>query len=172
MDNLTIEKVLPYIPHGLKFKVDVLDKIFEATGIRDQGIITDGDWEEHWYGFSESQPLLRSLKSLSSPLTHKGKTFTPILELARIFAHRCTLNSTVQQIGDTLVVFEYSALNGSLLHMVAFHFEGPRLANVTNFIRDPNMGEYLLMFEKMHEWFFDTEGLIDKGLALDLETHS
>jgi len=191
MDKLELlKKALPmYLNHGLKgiintdllgeyedmfpFETDTVCKLISV--FTERGIIPMGDGEssdilftyKKFYGsvpFSEFKPLLRPLSDLTKEIEHNGETIIPLQELSKIMLLKVECHIFM---GDYI----------DLGHGYSFHFNKKEV----NFeCRKGFRGEkwdeqcyvpnQLKMFDKLHEWHFDTRGLIDNNLAIDINT--
>lgn len=100
-------------------------------------------------------PICRPLSDLTKPITHKGETFVPIVELAKVKDSKFDFTETFVSESDRF----YSAHNSN---------GNP---NASSFFLDKRMSfnEFRIV-QKLIEWHFDVAGLIEKGEAIDVNT--
>jgi hypothetical protein len=94
------------------------------------------------------KPILRPLSDLTKEITHKGETFVPI---------------DFFEIGDDEnQSYEYDYGNIKLIKPLETISE--------NYLLHDTIFLPYGVIQKLHEWMFDTEGLIEAGLAVDVNT--
>lgn len=140
--ELTIEHLAAYLPYGLKVKTDSLG-IFKVNGSRKipSGKISILTNDTHIGFLQEIQLVLRPLSDLSKEIEHNGQKFVPIEILKEIF--NCNIED--------------------------FDIDEKLNLNVFNRFEYFNIAftDILEMIEKLHSWLFDTQGLIEAGLAVN-----
>ena len=77
MERLTIKKLAPYLPYGLK--------VIGFNSYIDKDMVCDLTDRNLWKHIeNQSKPLLRPLSSLTEEIEHNGSKFTPIYELGEL----------------------------------------------------------------------------------------
>ncbi|MGM1427938.1 hypothetical protein ACS126_01680 [Sphingobacterium lactis] len=148
MERLTIKELAPYLPYKLKVKTRVGDKILEMMSlstVTHKGQICietyDGTFGDMWF-----KPLLRPLSSLTEEIEHNGERFVPKDRLRKI---------------SGAFEPEEEFKNTFTIHMVD--------GFVTGFSALCMHVNQLELFNKLHEWHFDTANLLGRGLALPID---
>lgn len=150
MEKLTLEHLSDYFPYGLKVlliecneteEVLVLNKIFFRNQIQIQTISgTHGDMY--------FKPILRPISDLTKEIEHKGERFVPIEWF---------------EIGDDEnTSMEYDHGNIKLVKTL----DSIAKYNIHNDINYLPYG----VAQKLIKWHFDVFGLIEKKLAIDINT--
>ena len=143
--ELEIKHLTPYLPYGLKMIFESKGgRVITLTGITHQGpygvTITDGHGSM-WLKHCGFKPILHPLSDLTKEITHNGETFSPIEALNQEFFD-----------GDEYEIKFYP--NGCYFYVSrnGVHCVVPQ-------------GK---MINKLAEWHFDFQGLIEAGLAIDV----
>ena len=143
--NLELKHLAPYLPYRLKYSVfnkkGKLDLLEIGTN-NIYNIITAVN--KGVYG-GEYKPILRPLSDLIKVINIDGDSFIPIYLLKNI---RNEFES------DLSFGFEPQS-NGYTCHCSSQYLE---------------FSEYYEINSKLFEWHFDVFGLIEKGLAIDINT--
>lgn len=162
MDNLTIEHLSAYFPYGLK--AEMMDYKSDYVGKKYDEIIGVHQWDkngQYWSvltvggskpNIDRIKPLLRPLSDLIKEIDHKGEKFVPIDELRKM---------------------------SDVPYSESFRFEDDGFKFTTEVMHseygthqwidyDFNSNNQYEMYSRLFEWHFDVFGLIDKGLAIDI----
>lgn len=173
MERLTIKELAPYLPYDLTVMGNI-------RGIDTECCLTTWNIESHIQG--QSKPLLRPLYSLTEEIEHNGEKFVPIIELFKL---------RTQVTGDKIADY-YIENNTAILRLEAQHLDEYEFRAFFEIDLEPNevmfsiatetwkdevmiredvnlCGNEMTMFDKIHEWHFDTKGLLDRGLALPID---
>lgn len=111
-----------------------------------------------WAWLSQVKPILRSTSQLTDRITHNEKTFIPLIELAK----QAYPSLTGWQIGSgTKRQYEAICSKGNIFQYRDGLFSKHGITNQL-----PNQ---LPLLEKCREWHFDLDGLIEKGLAVEIK---
>lgn len=151
MKALTINQIAGYLPYGLKAQ-DIITKEVRMITLYHQTYTLSFVGINHILGEEKVSPrehliLLRPLSDLTKEITHNGETFVPIEWF---------------EIGDdNNESREYDHGNRRLIHDL----------EVTAYHNIPDT-DYLPhgVVVKLMEWKFDVFGLIESGLAVDVNT--
>jgi len=142
---LTLEHLAPYLPYGVEVKTK--DGIFKVVGwVDDIGVCLD----TILYGANaipEYKLILRPLSDLTKEIEHKGERFVPkelLREISGAFKPTDDIKNTFTICIVDETVTRFSAL---CVHI-----------------------NQLELFQKLFEWHFDVFGLIEKGLAIDINS--
>lgn len=157
MRKLELKDICSYLPYELKCKYRDEDTIWTINPLAIETdyencvlqlfhlVETDG----------ECKPYLYSMDWLTKEITHKGETFVPIVELAKILLSEMIIN-------------RYNGSSVFLIHPISrtqYLFSYDKEHN--RFLYDNNsFPNYHIVFDKLSEWHFDFRGLIDADLAL------
>lgn len=184
MERLTIKELVPYLPYKLQWKFEGSDEVHEVMGIdiTDFGVHLFSPYGD--YGkcrINEGKPLLRPLSSLTKEIEHNGESFVPMVELYKIARGRykdsivkywsimSTTSIMIEQEGYSNFIF--SIVNSDIdirleyglnfqLHSTDLFNENPKTVMVQC---------WNILFYKLHEWHFDTKGLLERQLALPID---
>lgn len=157
MKDLTNQELLEiyaqYLPYGVRFWSENAKKTFTLSGVEtiaNQVYVSSAENIEAWLldDNETHKLLLRPISDLTKEIKHKGARFVPWRELSKL------LNNG--RFSDEYNIVEYNEY-GSLRVSFGDHCGGYSL----NF-------EAMPIIRKLHEWHFDTDNLIDRGLALNL----
>lgn len=175
MENkLELKDICGYLPYGLLIKT--------FNGIR---TLSAGHHEFHVsvnyvLSYNHNKPLLRPLSDLSKEIEHNVEKFTPLinlLELASKKPHSVNIISCKSVIvpgkypvkystselkyseSTTICDFSYTSESRSFRHFNETTFDNIFINN------------QLDLFHKLYEWHFDINGLIEKGLALNINDY-
>lgn len=183
MEKLTLENIAPYLPYGLKFqsksnypiigtpeaieimKDDDTDEIITVD-------ITISDLSkkesERNLSLKNLTPIIRPM-DLTKSITIDGKEVIPIVELAKIAGFICIYGRIEANKGQRLVyhnggiAFCFNPTDG------AFSYERITSA-ANNFDIGHVVFNQLTLFKWLYANKFDVDGLIEKGLAIDVNT--
>lgn len=166
--KLELKHITPYLPYGLKgksssgnfFYMDVNYNML-GSGIEKRSI-------ETWIS-DEYKPILHPISDIVKEIELNGEKFVPIIELAKISDSDFNIvDSTKTKYGlfgvkyydkdNELIVFAYH----SDIHSFAISFCDNNYILIA--------GHQLECFQKLAEWHIDIFGLIDAGLAIDINT--
>jgi hypothetical protein len=146
--KLELKHLAPYLPYGLKFSVNsVLYPKITMTGFRELYVYGNyhGTNLSFMYGFVK--PILRPLSDLTKEITHNGQTFVPMKWM------ESNINKSISF---------YQPLNKELSLEIEIITE--------NYSQTINLYDGYICTQKLQEWHFDVFGLIEKGLAIDINT--
>ncbi len=155
MKQLTIKEIAPYLPYGIKVQ-------WYKSNDREAEIST---LTASSYGFyidrHQAKPILRSLSDLTKEIEHNGERFVPMERL---------LEQKYPKWAEKYKNSRYSEISVDLTPKYAtscFFYQANFDLKIN--LSNPKEHSYLLV-EKLLEWHFDIFGLIDKGLAVDINT--
>ena len=169
METLTIKELAPYLPYELKLygASDIwvihsisVEEICIANGLHTQTLSFNDC-------LSDYLPLLRPLSDLTKPITHNGETFVPMEKLCNDFCYRTPCNP---EFGKSKILMH--ADNGGGLKWWFVYHRNKMTFELSDDNRD--MSNHTIpqyeMFQKLFEWHFDVFGLIERNLAIDINT--
>jgi hypothetical protein len=157
--KLELKHLAPYLPYDLKLQI-----LEHPFGIIPRNFELDcgHDFNYHLQQ-GNVKPIIRPLSDLTKEINHNGGKFVPIVELLKI-AHP---NWYKEKIGNRYSEIEYK--NVGWYHRAYFSFMATKDIEIhTGFMQN----EPLWKIEKLFEWNFDVFGLIEEGLAIDINTLS
>lgn len=154
MEKLELKHLSGYLPYALK--VLSRETIFEMdvySNMRGSGI---KKIEIHSVISNQMKPILRPISDLTKEIEVNGEKFVPIYRINYIpyksnFIHPPKQGICDRDIDETLCF----AAGGS--------WEGGVEEGIDTF-------QFLTLYNKLYEWHFDVFGLIEKGLAIDINT--
>lgn len=190
MEKLELKHIAPYFAYGLKCEIlnYKCDYVGEKYGIINGYYFYAGEPHYTFKTREESgkrgdliKPILRPLSDLIKEIEIDGKKFIPLVEIAKT-----ALCDTTKIVGpsktktDYGVMFDVENDEDSFKHevfaysheikMFGRHYRTyPHYEHTSQILFVPNQLE---LFEKLYEWHFDIHGLIDSGLAVDINTLS
>lgn len=142
--KLTLREIAPYLPYGLKSA----DNSVKAYGLK-KPLISNIDTinvMKFIDGGTEAKPILRPLSDLTKDIEHNGIKINPYSDIYNIQRD----------------VEIYRPLN--LDHPIEL------LVNTEDYSQEVDLYDGYLIIQKLLEWQFDIFGLIEKGLAIDINT--
>ncbi len=158
--NLELKHLAPYFPYELMGYVNnkkvVLESLFKnslSTSPKLHGF--------KYTEFKDFKPVLRPLFDLYLNINHNGEVLLPINILANIGGMSSCQDDINQWITNT---FDYQN-NGFYIESYDSGYRFDYAS--TDYLIVPNQLE---MFQKLYEWHFDIFGLIEAGLAIDINT--
>lgn len=194
--RLTLEHIARYLPWGLK-NIVTSDRgmYYDYPYHRDKGFIFDFNISDTpkrifiykdnqtWFDvvFERSKPILRRC-DLTKPIIHNREEIIPIVHLFE----KCLVDIYKHVPEYKLTLVDNSEHTSGLVA----HIDDYRYGFTFNCDIDDNYVEFELsnaykdfkstslkinqedLFQKLYEWKFDTQGLIEAGLAVDVETLS
>lgn len=164
--RLEIKHLAPYLPNQPFIYFGVLagyEMIYPVLGYQPHKILTyeDGNRGNRiWMDLEQFQYhrlALHPLSSLTKPITHKGEAFVPMVELLTLayptndYSGRYGLIDFDTE-GYPMAWFRYAAHRSLMIRT-------SEMESIQTWITN-----------KLHEWMFDTNGLIESGLAIDVTT--
>lgn len=149
MDNIEVKYITPYLPYKLKLGSPKMKNGSRAIMTLRGGHITESGLSEGLY-----KPILRPLSDLTKEIEVNGKKFVPIVELLKIIHPKDYNNEIVH----------------STVGFPSAWYKNNALLSQTIWTNDLDKTPYWII-EKLLEWHFDVFGLIDKGLAIDMNTY-
>lgn len=171
MNKLELKDIAGYLPYGLKVERPDGKTILEMYGILGTLIQHKEDNEITYSSLSGCKPLLRPMSDLYKPCLPDGKI--PIVELAKIAV--LGQNNCDDLLWDIDSSYEYvSAIKKEYEYCFGYDNVGAFWINKEDicdrYFTDIDINSQLQLFQKLYEWHFDIHGLIDKGIAIDLNT--
>lgn len=177
---LTLEHIAPYLPYGLKVLIN--NKTVELFKACATSIETRPSVHGFTYcSFDDFKPILRPLSDLTKEIEHKGVSFIPLLLLAKIENYENNYldddENGVPIIGKDVSDFDMGSM--TYAHTYRFRFDEELKLFVVDLLdEDGSMISEAMniatrnfdLIKKLYEWHFDVFGLIEKGLAIDINS--
>jgi len=164
MEKLTLEHIAPFLPYGLnattkecgyKLPENGIITSWQGHGnIDEQIVISTGDGY-YLSSVEKTVPILRSM-NLAQPITVDGKEIVPIVELAKMHFPNYQWEITNRK----YVVCGESAFEFSENGFYYWDKDG-QVGHIPN---------QIVLFKWLYAHKFDVDGLIEKGLAIDVNT--
>jgi hypothetical protein len=174
MEKLELKHLVGYLPYGLRGITAFLpNTIFIIDGIvkdRIKGFTESGNNVPLGCGLVEFKPILRPLSDLTKEIEVNGEKFVPIGVLLNIALKNVKKEKELEPWYDSNSVC-FSAVVKTKKGCLNISFDHTDnsfvMINEGRTICVPNQLE---LFEKLYEWHFDIHGLIENGLAIDINT--
>jgi len=170
--KLDFKDIAGYLPYYLKVLIKRnFDIIGTAIGETNGYMRIFGEDAEDYFEESEDfiKPILLPLSDLYRTIIHNGKEIVPIVELARICYSHIQNIEIRNGLGGKFCFVDRRLAN----HQFGFYFEEKtnsfRSVYLANYTDDIVINQYKL-FDYLHELKIDYRGLIDAGLAIDVNT--
>ena len=166
--TLTLENLAPYLPYMLRvFYKNQTYKMSIYHGFVYVGIDRLLGKE------SEYKPLLRPLSDLTKQIEHNGETFVPVIELAKLMnmadPKDFKILDDVTEDGTRRLGCCWFKEQHLFWYDPEYRcFEYETTESFVSF--NTCASNQLDMFKKLYSWHFDLDGLIEKGLAIDINT--
>lgn len=154
MEKLTIKELAPYLPYGLNchcmglvvdsYADEIIHVIVEIVGLNTDYVEIHeiGRTVTEQYDYLDVKPILRPLSDLTKEIEVNGEKLVPI--------HK----------------FKKMSIDFSCIHFDPFSVYIPNGCNYFEL----DFFDYYNVTQKLFEWHFDVFGLIEKGLAIDINT--
>jgi len=164
--HLTIKHLAPYLPYGLKGSWTETFEIEKLIGFCEDEVITNVEQ----FPLKDFKPILRPLSDLIEEIEHNGEKFIPLIKLFDIsVGHNW---SSTNYLGCILGVNEFWLQLKDKKPSFAFgyNWENEMFYYLTKENYYLKVYNQLGLFNKLFEWHFDVFGLIEKGIAIDINT--
>jgi len=163
MEKLELKHLSAYLPYRLKVSNNSFpDDINIITGLRDEKYFIDIQSKYAYGDIENCKPILRPLSDITKEIEVNGDKFVPIIELAKLY----------HTLGSLITHFSGVRNDGIYGIQVNCHIENDdrrfsyyQLKN-EEFILSNTYEE----IQKLLSWHFDIFNLIEKGLAIDINT--
>jgi hypothetical protein len=139
--KLELKHLAGYLPYGLKYKCNGNIYYYEHCSTRD-------------FDYENSKPILRPLSDLTKEIEVNGEKFVPIIVLAKM---------AYGNFSYTKVSFSENE------YWIGVSFDSGNYGYSVNRGMIELSNRYDVML-KLLEWHFDIYGLIENGLAIDINT--
>ena len=172
-ERLRIEHIVPYLPYELKMSVNSelypnpvligLKSIYAYMSYYGTGLA---------FEINKTKPYLRPLSDLVEEIEHNGEGLTPLHRLFEMIPknnyidYKGECNIPKYQIDDG---WNHCISYTDNIQEVCLSYGCESfwlMVDADVCLLDNQLG----MFEKLFEWHFDVFGLIDKGVAIDVNT--
>ena len=154
--KLEIKHLAPYLPYGLKLKRDSCHYIYTLKGM----VFSDVVFETGKSPIKFIKPILRPISDISKEIEINGQKFTPIVELLKL-----RYNAWYEKkIGTRYAEIEFDNTSAWFSFQATFDIK-------VMFFKDDifSYPDYWII-QKLAEWHIDFQGLIEKGLAININT--
>lgn len=143
--KLELKHIAPYLPYGVHIKHNEGAKLiicgaFKKYNADDFFIYSLLNWDKDVKS-TDAKPILRPLSDLTKEIEHNGKKFVPIEKINEVDGeYQIRVEDGVMWFCDSCDLELFEVMRCSAL------------------------------VEKLFDWHFDVFGLIDNGLAIDINT--
>ena len=188
---LTLEHLAPYITYGIRAIVGETERNITAVSVDSPFVFVSawkGSREKEMVSIEDIKPILRPLSDLTKEIEHNGERFIPIIELYKKSSEYYNSKDLDYEFidswgakGNILKVYH----NRDKDEYSEFVYSNLSFRKDTRFEKGSyNFGMYLphpiRVDDKIHniyflqkllfKWHFDVFGLIEKGLAIDINS--
>ena len=156
--ELELKHVAPYLPYELKVYNSIHENI--SIMVSDPTMYNNPLIGVKGINFIDGRinnPILHPLSDLTKEIEHNGEKFVPIYELFNI---QFKDTAHVEYIRNMYFIETNNFINAS-------HYSTSEESSFNK--RNIKLNNYWKI-EKLYEWHFDIDGLIEKGLAIDINT--
>lgn len=167
---LTIKHLAGYLPYGLQVIGKTHKEMWTLEGLNISETCELGG-SSYRSDINEILPILRPLSDLTKEIEHNGEKFVPLLELAKIAFPKN------RPFDDFHIKNNYVKLDKWSHQGYSFHFDIKEISfdcrvdyNEKTWRTNCYVPNQLKLIQKLYEWHFDIHGLIEKGLAIDINT--
>lgn len=173
MKKLELKHIAPYLNYELKCQtVDegeaVISELNAAYSDNSYSFMNIVESEK---GFEEIKPILRPLSDLTKEIEVNGEKFVPIVEIGKILGFGFLQRFEEE---DGIVEYGWNSHGMEDTQPYAFgYFEDGKFGVWYDCVDDSYpIDEHCSMSStsKLLEWHFDVFGLIEQGLAIDINT--
>jgi hypothetical protein len=155
METLKLENIASYLPYGLKLWSDIKNAPVDVIGFEKDSLIICYDiFDKYYIAFGALKPILSPM-DLTKPIILEDKEVIPIVELAKISIPHFTWS--INDKGEATYIdssFYYLGNDFCVYWQGEAHIAKNQLA----------------LFKWLYANKFDIDGLIEKGLAIDVNT--
>lgn len=189
LEKLELKHLAPYLPYELKGNYEVSEVVPSAKfELRNKELRTDNID----FFLNYAKPIFRPLSDLARKVEINGEKFYPLAKLLEYqetnyfsecehlklvkFNENCLISIDhnyydLLKKEDFIVKFISATSNGESIMTFTYDPDSRRFAMRDEYLKKPLGIAYQLdMFQKLFEWHFDVFGLIEKGLAIDINT--
>lgn len=170
MKTLTLEHLAPYLEHKLQTNYG------ELIGIRNWvgwcGTFK-AKYGENNIPISAIKPHLRSLSDLTKEIEHNGEKFVPILKILEFLKIKHISYNLLDNSVDLVLDPTKHRANTKTKENIKVRFWFNNFQGVGFYCSNMNLFMYKDIYgalQKLFEWHFDTQNLIESGLAIDINT--
>jgi len=151
--KLELKHVVGYLPYGLKCYNHYHPKLeINVIGFEKDSLLIVYDDSKFYSAFGAFKPILRPLSDLTKEIEVNGEKFVPIEELKRV-------NRKIRFSDNRFMDYDdgksKDVLHFSFYDIFSYSLNFEEITEITN---------------KLYEWHFDIHGLIENGLAIDINT--
>lgn len=161
--KLELKHLAPYLPYNLR---QTLSLDLRQTELMQPCHLSD---IEFYYHLNSRKPILRPISDLHKVIKILDDVFTPISILAELVGFKNTRIETMFD-GSLLCCCSTKDSDVSFLYRHNSFMAGYVNHESNDWIEDINVEDQKLLFLKLFEWNFDIFGLIDAGLAVDINS--
>ena len=155
--KIELKHIVGYLPYAVESR-DNSNSIYRHTLTIDNYHLFIGKYS--------NKLIIRPTSDLAKEIESNGEKFVPIIELCKIAYDYLDIDKLTTQLDSA-----NGAHTVMLNSILSLSFD----SNDSSFIainkgRTVSVPNQLKLFEKLYEWRFDIHGLIEKGLAIDINT--
>lgn len=187
--KLELKYLAPYLPYGLKIDTLKLENGYSIMTMCDKGGLSNISIGDVMDEYPYTKPILRPLSDLTKEIVVNGEKFVPLQKLCRLFAYNeqykkdwifnfeenYTFNGGSDRYNFNKELIYFCSASDSIMTREFGYYSISKKFYLKN-NRDKEdlthvVNQYDAM-QKLFEWHFDVFGLIEAGLAIDINTLS
>lgn len=174
MDNLTLEHLAPYLPYGIQ----IIDngEVETIIGVINNKVFIEDCHRNGYASIEDVKLVLRPMTDLIKEVWIKGH-LTPLVDIV------ITTNGTntivdKMHISDDYIYCNYRNYpNDTYYKSLVYHIDNRMFTLHRHSSLEPTLDnarvpyfDHNEIFQKLLSWHFDVFGLIEKGLAIDINS--
>lgn len=175
MEKIKVQEVVGYLPYDLGIVNGLIRTKITAISLESPFFVFAptylGSRKKQMLSISDTKPILRPLSDLTKEIEVNGEKFVPMVELAKI-ANLDTTEYKLSSSGNAYGIRcnienddnsdKWEVLGFDLVNGFGHHYIPSKDWTIV-------MNQFEL-YGKLYEWHFDIHNLIERGLAVDINT--
>jgi hypothetical protein len=162
MEKLGIKHLAPYLPYGLKGSWTETFEIETLIGFCEDEVITNVEQ----FPLKDFKPILRPLSDLTKEIGCNDIKFIPLEELAKLFYYKSRSKYETTHFNRARETFNHIPPTYTVNCCVENDSNRYMYYSIN---KDMELNNYNVV-QRLLEFHFDVFGLIEKGLAIDINT--
>ena len=170
MENLKLEHISSYLPYGLKAYGGISKRVYTMT-CAETNAPDRYSIEKLCDEFMNLKPILRPLSDLTKEIVCNKVKIIPAIEIAKCihgaYEHVQNIKVEFTKSGNSIKISSNVGNLGSIhINMVESCLHSIKYKHAY----DINAYTFLEIQNLLHKWKFDYQGLIDQGLAINVNS--
>ncbi|MDR2910599.1 MAG: hypothetical protein LBV47_04440 [Bacteroidales bacterium] len=173
--KLELKDIAGYLPYDLYATRNNFVGVINQINRNGNFVISCSNWHENINDKNHHKPILRPLSDLYKTITHNGKEIVPIVELAKMaipnlkwdINKKMSIAEIISKSSFDTILFGYTGLHRYFKYVNEtdryFYY-------VYQYDNVEYIPDQIQLFDYLHELKIDYRGLIDAGLAVNVNT--